>query len=243
MHRRHGIVKALVLGLLALFFLNGCSLLEFFLGEKEDKSPQAIMADGIKDLEAGRYQSAVEAFQNIKDRYPYSKYALIAELKMAEALYLQKEYDLAYEAYDEFEKLHPKNKDIPYVIYQKGMCHFKQMKSIDREQEHTRSAQQEFERLVRRFPRDDYANRARRNIRKCLIFLAEYELYVGHYYYERGYYQAALGRYLYIIENYPDMGQYHEAMEYISKCKEKLAKERAKEEKKEERAATAAESS
>jgi hypothetical protein len=39
------------------------------------------------------------------------------------------------------------------------------------------------------------------------------------------------------------MGQYHEAMEYISKCQGKLAKERAKEEKKEERAATAAESS
>jgi hypothetical protein len=45
------------------------------------------------------------------------------------------------------------------------------------------------------------------------------------------------------MENYPDMGQYHEAIEYISKCKEKIAEKRAKEEKKEERAATAAESS
>jgi outer membrane protein assembly factor BamD len=239
----HRIVKALIPGLAALFLFNGCSLLEFFLGPEEEKYPQEIMADGIKDLEAGRYQSAVEAFQNIKDRYPYSKYALIAELKMADALYLQKEYDLAYEAYGEFEKLHPKNKDIPYVIYQKGMCHFQQVKSIDREQGHTRNAQQEFERLIRRFPRDDYANRARRNIRKCLIFLAEYELYVGHYYYKRGYYSAALGRYLYIIENYPDMGQYHEAMEYISKCKEKLAEQRAKEEKKEKPDLTGAESS
>jgi outer membrane protein assembly factor BamD len=239
----HRTAKALLFVTGALFFLSGCSLLEFFLGPEEEKYPQEIMAEGIKDLEAGRYQSAVEAFQNIKDRYPYSKYAIIAELKMADALYFQKEYDLAYEAYDEFEKLHPKNEDIPYVIYQKGMCYFEQVKSIDREQENTRNAQQEFERLIRRFPRDDYANRARRNIRKCLIFLAEYELYVGHYYFKRGYYHAALGRYLYIMENYPDMGQYHEAMEYISKCKEKLTEQRAEEDKKEERTATAAESS
>jgi len=243
----HRIGKVLLLGSWALFFLSGCSLLEFFLGPEEEKYPQEIIAEGIQDLQRGRYKSAVEAFQNIKDRYPYSKYAIIAELKMADALYLQKEYDLAYEAYDEFEKLHPKNEDIPYVIYQKGMCQFVQIKTIDREQDHTRNAQQEFERLVRRFPRDDYANRARRHIRKCLIFLAEYELYVGHYYFKRGYYQAALGRYLYIMENYPDMGQYHEALEYISKCKEKIAEQRAKEDKKEdkkeERTATAAESS
>jgi outer membrane protein assembly factor BamD len=237
------IVKVLVPGLLILFLFSGCSLLDFFLGGKGEKPPEEVMADGIRDLETGRYKSAVEAFQSVKDRYPYSKYAIIAEVKMADALYLQKEFDLAYEAYDEFEKLHPKNEDTPYVIYQKGMCHFRQVKSIDREQEHTRNAQQEFERLVRRFPRDDYANKARRNIRRCLIFLAEYELYVGHYYYKSGHYEAALGRFLYIIENYPDMGQYHEAMEYISKCKDKLAEKRAEEEKKEKRAGTTAESS
>ncbi|MGD2127307.1 MAG: outer membrane protein assembly factor BamD, partial [Desulfobacteraceae bacterium] len=77
----------------------------------------------------------------------------------------------------------------------------------------------------------DYANRARRNIRKCLIFLAEYELYVGHFYFKKGKYRAALGRYTYIIEHYPDMGQYHEAIEYISKCKQKLAEEEARKQK------------
>ena len=84
---------------------------------------------------------------------------------------------------------------------------------------------EEFERLVKKFPRDDYAKRARKNIRECLIFLAEYELHVGHYYYKKGNYKAALGRFTYLIKNYPDMGQYNEALEYISLCKEKLAEE------------------
>ena len=40
-----------------------------------------------------------------------------------------------------------------------------------------------------------------------------------------GKYEAALDRYTYLINNYPDMGQYHAALENISKCKEKLVQE------------------
>jgi hypothetical protein len=40
-----------------------------------------------------------------------------------------------------------------------------------------------------------------------------------------GKYKTALARYTYLIQNYPDMGQYHEALEYIGKCKENLAEE------------------
>ncbi|MBW1937086.1 MAG: outer membrane protein assembly factor BamD [Deltaproteobacteria bacterium] len=218
---------ALVL-FLAIFLLSGCTLMHWFLGEEEEKSPQELMRDGVGNLESGRYKAAVEAFQKIKDRYPYSKYAVLAELKMADALYLTKEWDQALEGYREFEKLHPKHKEIPYVIYQEGMCFFRQMRSIDREQTHTLKAKQEFERLIRKFPRDEYANRARRNLRKCYIFLAEYELYVGNFYYKKGKYRAALGRYLYLLKHYPDMGQYSRALEKISKCKEKIAKEEAK---------------
>jgi hypothetical protein len=39
-----------------------------------------------------------------------------------------------------------------------------------------------------------------------------------------GEYGPALDRFMYLIKNYPDMGQYHEALEYIAKCKERLAK-------------------
>ena len=34
-----------------------------------------------------------------------------------------------------------------------------------------------------------------------------------------------MGRYLYLIENYPDLGQYHIALQYLRKCKEKIAQE------------------
>jgi outer membrane protein assembly factor BamD len=210
-------LKTILAGFWALLYLSGCASLE------DDKSPEEYMEQGTRQMDRGSYQAASESFQNLKDRYPYSKYALIAELKMADGLYLSSEYDLAFDAYDEFEKLHPKDKHIPYVIYQKGMCNFDQMTTVDREQLHTHKAKAEFERLVKRFPTNKYAKRAVPHIRKCFIFLAEHDLYVGHYYYKMGKYNAALGRYTYIIQHYPDMGQYHEALEYIRLCRERLA--------------------
>lgn len=215
-------------GLALVFLLGGCSSInELLFGEDEEMNPTELMTQGIERMEKAQYKGAVESFQMIKDRYPYSKYAVMAELKMADALYQTEEYDSAYEAYDQFEKLHPKHKQIPYVIYQKGMSHFSQMSTNDREQTHTFKSKEEFERLIRRFPKDDYAHRARKNIRKCLIFMSEYELVVGHFYFKMGKYRAAMARYSYIVHNYPDMGQYNEALEYISRCKQRLAEEAA----------------
>ncbi|RJR50167.1 MAG: outer membrane protein assembly factor BamD [Desulfobacteraceae bacterium] len=217
---------------IALLLFGGCSIIDKYFKSEEEKSANELMSDGIRDFEMGRMTDAKEAFEKVKDRYPYSKFAVVAELKRADALFESGEFDEAFDAYDEFEKLHPKNPEIPYVIYQKGMCQFRQMKTIDREQIHTLKAKEEFERLVGRFPRDEYAQKARKNIRKCLIFLAEYELYVANYYYRIGKYQAALARYTYLIENYPDLGQYNHALESIAKCKEHILKQEKKEEEK-----------
>ncbi len=220
-----------------VLMLSGCAnLLNKYFPEEdlqEQEGPPGLMVEGDKQFERGYWEEAIESYETVKDRYPYSKEAVIAELKMADALYESALYEDAFEAYNEFERLHPKNKNIPYVIYRKGMCYFERITTIDREQETTLRAREEFERVVKRFPRDPHANKARKKIRQCLIFLAENELYVAHYYYRMEKYRAARERYSYIIENYPDMGQYHEALEYIKRCDEKLA-EREQELKEEE---------
>ena len=225
-HKMRNIAKGLVAGLMLLFFFGGCAAIDRFLGRgMDERDPAELMEVGMKNLESGRYSDAVKAFENVRDRYPYSKFAVTAELKLADALYRTGEYEQAFEAYDQFERLHPRHSEIPYVIYQKGMCHFDRITTTDRDQFQTQRAREEFERLIARFPREDYANMARKNLRKCYMYLAEYEIYVGHYYFKRGYYRAALARYTAVIEKYPDMGQYHVALTYISKCKERLAAE------------------
>ena len=228
-------LRLLLVLLLMLGVLNGCAaVLEYgagfidrLFGETEEKTPAELMIEGEEYLELGRYSAAAEAFQQIKDRYPYSRFSLRAELLMADAQFNRGEYNAAFDAYDEYERLHPRNEHIPYVIYKKGECHLNQVATIDRDQTHTQAAREEYERLVKRFPEDRYADLARKKLRKCLIFLSEYELYVGHFYFKQGKYRAALGRYRYIIEHYPDMGQYHEAMEYYTFSQKLLSMEEA----------------
>lgn len=225
-----GTFKRGMLVLFALFFMGmfggGCASLESFFSSEEEEIPAAqLMKEGNDRFNDGDFEEAAEAYQKVKDRYPYSEFAIEAEMKMADSLYERDLYEEAYDAYDDFEKLHPKNKEIPYIIYKKGMCHFERVSTIDRDQSHTLKAKEEFERLVKRYPRSEYAAAARKKIRKCYINMAEYELYIGHYYYKRGKYRAAMERYRYLIEHYPDLGQYKEAVEYYAKAKERIPEE------------------
>ena len=123
------------------FLLSGCSLLGIG-GEKPEKSPEELMSEGMSDFRRGNYTEAVEAFQTLKDRYPYSTLALEAELKLADAHLKRKEFEEALEAYKEFERLHPKNPSIPYAIYQQGMCHYLRIGTIDRDNTSTKNALQ-----------------------------------------------------------------------------------------------------
>ncbi|MCP4681686.1 MAG: outer membrane protein assembly factor BamD [Desulfobacterales bacterium] len=226
--RKSCFVSRLLMGIILSLFIQGCAL--FGSTPQEEPSPAQLMSEGLEYFNEGYFEGAEEKFQIIRDRYPYSKFAVEAELKMADALFHRDLYDEALDAYGEFERLHPKNPSIPYVIYQRGICNFSRVSTIDRDQGYTSGAKKEFERLVKRFPRTEYADKARRKIRECYINLAEYELYVGNYYFKMGKYKSAMNRYHYILENYPDLGQYHVALESIAKCKKKLAAEEAKHE-------------
>jgi outer membrane protein assembly factor BamD len=214
----------LIIGSLLIFSVvhTGCSS----TGKKKgiyDTPPAELLAQAQKKLDKSEFKSATNLLQAIKDRYPYSQESITAELKLADSLFQRGEYDSAIENYDEFERLHPKDKKIPYVIYQKGLCHFKQIKGVDREQAQVADARDEFENLVKRFPDNEYSYKAKEYIRQCLIYQAEHELYVGIFYYRMKKYRSALDRFTYLIENYPDVGQYQEALEYIAKCNAKKA--------------------
>lgn len=215
--------KFIIIFLTSVLLFSGCSSLKgLFGGDGEDLSPDELMYEGMNNMRLGRYQQASEQFQMIKDRYPYHKYAVEAELKVADALFKANEWTLAFVSYDDFERLHPRHADIPYVIYQKGMCHFVQIRSFDRDQSFNHDAKEQFERLTSRYPNSEYANRAKARLRDCYSYLAQYEQSVGDFYFKRKHYRAAYGRYKYLLENYPDLGHYNKALEYMALSREMM---------------------
>lgn len=207
---------------LGLALGSGCKV---SIGQADDplaSTPQAMARQGMEEIQARRYPDAVETFRQLKDRHPYSKYALLAELKMADALYLDKLYLEAQEAYQEFERLHPKNEAVPYVVFQQGMCHFKRIKSQDRDITDARLAIQTFNRLATLFPGSEYTVQAQARVLEAQDILAGHELTVAEFYFKRGEYLAALGRFESLVASFPDTGHHARALAYIQVCRDEL---------------------
>ena len=118
----------------------------------------------MEAYQEGKYKDAIESFEKIKDWYPFSKYAILAELKIADSHYKLKEYEEAVSAYEQFENLHPLNDAIPYIIFQTGLCYFEQVDTSDRDQTRARKALESFNRLIKQFPNSTYSAKAREYI-------------------------------------------------------------------------------
>ncbi len=198
------------------FFVSGCAV--FKNSHKTQKSAEELAGEGVAAFRADEFQNAIASFTQLKDWYPFSKYASLAQLKIADAHYKLKEYDEALSAYHAFETMHPKNDAIPYVIYRMGLCWYDQLDTVDREQKFAKKGIEEFRRLVKRFPDSSYAFKAKRKIHRCIKNLAGHELYVANFYFKSKHYKAALNRFEYIFAHYPDTYEGRKAMSMISKC-------------------------
>ena len=222
--------KVFVTCMIAGFILSGCGFIKeiqlAITGEEEEFSAQDLAWNGMDYYEMGDYSRAIESFEKLKDWYPFSRYAKLAELKIGDAHYKLEQYEEAVFAYEEFEKLHPRNEAIPYVIYQIGRCYFDQIESIDRDQSSARKALEAFKRLKKQYPNDQYARSAETHITACYQSLAGNEYIIGRFYYKSKHYKAALHRFKAVISNYPDVGYHREALDYLAKCEAILAEQK-----------------
>ncbi len=212
-------ISTALIGITMLIF-PGCS---WFNQELKEKPAQELIQDGIDAYDDGKYTSAIKNFEQLRDWYPFSRYAILAELKIADAHYHLGQYPEAIAAYKSFEQLHPRNEAIPYIIHQTGQCYYEQIDTVDRDQTSAQKALSEFKRLVKQFPDDPFARQANVQIIKCLQSLAGHDYYVGKFYFKSRQYKAALQRFLAVITKYPDMGIHYKALSYITACEKLIA--------------------
>lgn len=171
---------------------------------KKTKPADVIYKEAMDLFDGKKYEDAIAAFQELNAKYPVSQYAVQAKLRIADSYYKEENYAEAISAYREFEKLHPTNENIPYAIYQIGICHFDQMLTIDRDQTPSMNAATEFARLLSRFPNSQYADSAKKNLGTARNNLAEHEFYVGSFYFKKSHYKAALERFYTLMSKYPE---------------------------------------
>ncbi len=188
--------------------LTGCATLKEWFGFDDtsavQQSPESLAMEGMDDFNVGSYHSALEKFEEILDRFPFSPEAMLAELKAADSHYYQDHFLEAKVLYQQFEERHPTNEAIPYVMFQVGMCDFSRSDRIDRDTSGARDAIQSFSKLLRAYPDSPYTTEAKARVQAAQEFLVNHEFFVAVFYLRTDRYDEAAHRLKYLLSMYPD---------------------------------------
>lgn len=171
--------------------------------QPQEKTEAELAQEAMGHFQNGKYILAEENFQKIRDRFPFSAYATLAELRLADCKYYRGYYEEAIPLYEEFEKLHPTNEAVPYVIFQVSSCYFRLMESPDRDQTFTQKLIEVSDRLIKRFPQSPYTHEAEKRIAKAQERLAQSEMVVARWYYRTGQKAQAKRRCETVLKRYP----------------------------------------
>jgi outer membrane protein assembly factor BamD len=193
-------VKVLI-SLLFLVFC-GCSTVD----KNTDTAEGAfnVAAEFDKDE---RYEEAIRRYQEVKNKFPYSRFATLSELAIADAYFKQESFAEAQVAYQSFKDLHPKHAKIDYVTFQLGMSFFNQLPpTIDRDLTLSSSAIASFDEVISQFSASEFVAPAKEKKTAILKMLAEKEQYIAEFYFKNSQYDSALMRFEGLLQRYSGQG-------------------------------------
>jgi outer membrane protein assembly factor BamD len=220
--RRRATVLLILMSLFgaASLTLSGCS------GKSVNESdPASLYADAEDDIKSDRYQIALEKLKTVKNKFPYSKYAIDAQLRIADLYYLQELYPEAAANYETFRDLHPKHEKAEYAMFRIAKSYFMDIPSVvARDLTPAQKAQDAYNEFLKRFPASPDTVEARKDLAKTRSLLASKELYIGDFYYKRDFYESAKARYQKIIDIYPDTDIAVNAKQKLDKTNEQIDK-------------------
>ncbi|MDE2580172.1 MAG: outer membrane protein assembly factor BamD [Rhodospirillales bacterium] len=167
---------------------------------------------GIDALNAERYQSASDQFTSVEENYPYSQWAAKAQLMQGYTQYLQEDYTAALGTLNRYIQLHPASHDIAYAYYLRALCYYEQIEDVQRDQQNTVKAIAALRTVVDRFPGTAYARDARLKIDLARDHLAGHEMAIGIFYEHQHLYEAAIGRFQRVVEDFQTTNHVAEAL-------------------------------
>lgn len=209
-----------LLALAAFMLLSSCSNIEKIQGA--DKA-ETYYLRGEAYLKESSFEQALEKFNLVKNKFPYSKYAVDAELKIADTYYKKEDFMEAQKQYELFAEFHPNDPRRDYAIFQSGICYDELTPSaIDRDLSNAPKALSDFKTVMELYPNSIYFKDALNKYTDIRIKLAEKEIYIGRFYKRRGEYASAVERYKGVLNNFSELGFDEDMYQEISNCYLKL---------------------
>lgn len=213
---------------LALMALAGCGRNNV----AEDQGPEFLYMRGFEAMDASNFAGAIQYFQALEARYPFSPETRQAQLDLIYLYYRSQQPEEAIDAAEEFERENPTHERLDYCLYMRGLVRFDQAPNIIekllrvdlslRPPKDTLRSFSTFQELVRRFPDSEYVPDARQRMVFLRNRLADFENHVADYYLRRGAYVAAINRAKYALEHYPEAPQLEKTLQVLVTAYEQL---------------------
>ena len=219
--------KTLLLGLAAAA-LVGCNRSNVI----EDQGPELLYQRGYEAMGASNYPGAIEYFNALGARYPFSPETRQAQLDLIYLYHRSLQPELAIDAAEQFERENPTHDRLDYCLYMRGLVYFDQAPNVIekllrvdlslRPPKTTLRSFATFQELIRRFPNSEYVPDARQRMVYLRNRLAGYENHIAEYYVRRGAYVAAINRAKYALEHYPEAPQLEQTLQILVAAYEQL---------------------
>ena len=170
------------------------------------------------DFNKKHYADAAEKFTAAETQYPASPWAADALIMAAYSYYLDDDFAGALLATDRFMRFHPGHVDVPYVMYLRGMCHYRQVSDVRREPGESAYALAQFQQLVERFPSSEYAKNAKNKIIILKNYIAGKIMYAARNDMAAQNWPSAITRFQSIITDATETVMTAEALYRLTEC-------------------------
>ena len=209
---------------LSILILMGCAS-----NEKEEAEPPEVQLYRLAQdrINAQNYLGAVDSLARIERFYPFGVYAEQARADLIYAHYMSGDYDQAYAASEKFIRLYPRNTNVDYAYFMKGMTGYYaddgllgNLFSLSLAKRDISGAMQSYADLTEfliRYPESEYIDAARERLIFLRNLIASSELDGAEYYMKRGAYLAALNRANYVLKNIPNSTETQRALDIMKK--------------------------
>ncbi|MEE1029683.1 MAG: outer membrane protein assembly factor BamD [Alphaproteobacteria bacterium] len=209
-------MKKLVLLSVLMVMLAGCA------GTNDtvvtDLPLSDIYAKAYAEFNDENYEEAAAEFLKAETQYPSSPYAADALVMAAYSQYLDGDFAGALLATDRFMRFHPGHADVPYVMYLRGMCYYRQVSDVRREPGMSAYALQQFQTLVKRFPRSPYAKNAENKIIILKNYIAGKVMYSARNDMKKENWTSAINRLQSVVTDAQETVMTAEAMYRLTEC-------------------------
>jgi outer membrane protein assembly factor BamD len=189
----------------------------------DEGDPASLLADAEDEIKSDHYQIAIDKLKEIKNKFPYSKFSIDAQLRLADVYFLQESYADAAAQYESFRDLHPKHERVAYAMFRIAKSYYNDAPStIERDMTPAKKALDAYADFLHRFPASPDVAEANTDVADLRAHMAEKEMYIADFYFKRKFFESSRPRYQKVVDQYSDTPSVERARSQLEKL-EKIA--------------------